>query len=351
MSDPDITSENPAHDAFIHFPEDDGEKKSSYISTIPVAPQLGVALGLLVFVFGITYVGATHALKEQSAKRELLMESEMSIREKESAPSTDAFEGVSLEAKSAMVWDVKNKRALFEKNSGEELPLASVTKLMTALIVYELLDADDKVAITLDALRVEGDSGFLAGEEFTVQNLSDLTLIASSNDGAAALSAHGGSVLSAGDDPEAVFVTAMNIRAEELGLMKTSFRNSTGLDISPSVAGAQGSAEDVSLLMDYIITTVPDAVSLTNLEVTTVKNENGAYHIAKNTNRDAGTINGLLASKTGYTELSGGNLVIAFNAGLDRPIVITVLGSSYNGRFADTEKLIERTRRQVSGNN
>lgn len=349
MSDFDTTPETSSHDALEHFLEDDSGKKSSYISTIPVVPQLGVALGLLVFVFGITYIGATHALKEQNTKRDLLMESEMSIRpQKES--SAGAFDGVELEARSAVVWDVKNERVLFEKNGDEELPLASVTKLMTALIVYELLDADDKVAITLNALRVEGDSGFQDGEEFTMQNLSDLTLIASSNDGAAALSARGGNILSEGGDPEEVFVKAMNLRAEELGLTKTSFKNSTGLDISPSVAGAYGSARDVSLLMDYIITTVPDAVALTNLEVTTVKNENGAYHIAKNTNRDAGTIGGLIASKTGYTELSGGNLVIAFNAGLNRPVVITVLGSSYNGRFEDTEDLIKRTRRYVSEN-
>jgi D-alanyl-D-alanine carboxypeptidase (penicillin-binding protein 5/6) len=139
----------------------------------------------------------------------------------------------------------------------------------------------------------------------------------------------------------------MNVRAEELGLTKTQFKNSTGLDISPSEAGAYGSARDIARLMDYIVTNAPDTVALTNLEVTTIENEEGAYHTAKNTNDVAGSIDGLIASKTGYTALAGGNLVVALNVGLNRPIVIVVLGSSYEGRFTDTEKLIERVRQYV----
>jgi D-alanyl-D-alanine carboxypeptidase (penicillin-binding protein 5/6) len=177
-----------------------------------------------------------------------------------------------------------------------------------------------------------------------MQNLADLTLIESSNDGATALGARAGSTVLPDEDPNAVFVQAMNLKAEELGLTKTYFKNSTGLDISETQAGAYGSARDVALLMEYIITNVTDAVALTNTDVTTINNKNGDYHLVKNTNEVVNDIDGLIASKTGYTLLSGGNLVVAVNVGLNRPVVVAVLGSSYDGRFADTMELIERAR-------
>lgn len=96
--------------------------------------------------------------------------------------------------------------------------------------------------------------------------------------------------------------------------------------------------------MEYIITNVTDAVALTNTDVTTINNKNGDYHLVKNTNEVVNDIDGLIASKTGYTLLSGGNLVVAVNVGLNRPVVVAVLGSSYDGRFADTMELIERAR-------
>lgn len=330
------------------FADDTGEQNPR-ISTVPVVPQLSVALGLLVLVFGVTYLGASRSLSEQSKEKEsaVYVDTELQTQGREAFSLSRTFADITLQAESAIVWDVKNQRILFNKNADDIRPLASITKLMTALVAYELLDPEEKVAITLDALRVSGDSGFTDGEEFTVQNLTDLVLIASSNDGAAALANDAGARIAESDDPEAVFVRAMNLRAKELGLTKTTFSNSTGLDLSPTEAGAYGSARDVARLMDYIIVNAPDTVALTNLEVTTVENEEGAYHLAKNTNEATGSLEGLIASKTGYTALSGGNLVVAVNAGLNRPIVVAVLGSSYEGRFSDVEKLVLLARQYV----
>jgi D-alanyl-D-alanine carboxypeptidase len=66
----------------------------------------------------------------------------------------------------------------------------------------------------------------------------------------------------------------------------------------------------------------------------------GVAYLAENTNIIAKTVPGLLASKTGYTDLAGGNLAIAFDAGLAHPVIVVVLGSSQEGRFTDVEKLI-----------
>lgn len=313
-------------------------------SPIPVIPELSIALGLLVFVFGVTYIGASNTFTKKSPSNELFVENTLQVPATKNSAQINAFDGITIEAKSAIVWDVQNQRILFNKNGDEQLPLASVAKLMTALVAYELLDPDEKVAISLSSLKTEGDSGFVDGEEFSLRNLVDLTLISSSNDGATALGVNAGNIVQSAYDSETVFIKAMNVKAEELGLTKTYFKNTTGLDISPNLAGAYGSARDVSLLMEYILTHITDAVSRTNLGVTTIDNEDGEYHLAKNTNEIVTQINGLIASKTGYTPLAGGNLVIAFNAGLNRPVIVTVLGSTPEGRFGDTLNLVQRAR-------
>lgn len=323
---------------------ENGSHSENRLSPIPVIPELSVALGLLIFVFGVTYIGASGVFTKDT--EDMRVETKPQAIEQIASPGS-AFNDVKLEAKSAIVWDVKSQRVLFNKNADEQLPLASITKLMTALVAYELLDPDEMVTVTLNAIAAEGDNGFTDGEEFTMQNLSDLTLISSSNDGAIALSTAAGSAAYQGEDPEVVFVRAMNLKAEELGLTKTYFRNSTGLDMSPTAAGAYGSARDIAHLMEYIVTHIKDAVALTKLDITTINNERGEYHIAKNTNEAVSSIDGLIASKTGYTELSGGNLVVAVNMGLNRTVIIAVLGSSQEGRFSDTLELLTRTRRYI----
>ncbi|QQR65159.1 D-alanyl-D-alanine carboxypeptidase [Candidatus Kaiserbacteria bacterium] len=332
-------------EVFLHDLEVQNDEKE--VSPIPVVPQLGVALGLLVFVFGVTYLGASSALTKEKTI-DVKVSTIPSVQEKAMARKVNAFADTSLEARSAFVWDVSAQRILFNKNGDDVRPLASITKLMTALVTYELLDPSDRVSITKNAIRVEGDSGLKEGESFTVENLVDLTLISSSNDGAAALGARAGQTIDAHEDPNAIFVHAMNVKAKELGMSKTRFENTSGLDVSATEAGAYGSARDIAMLMEYVVTHITDAVALTTLDLTTVRNVNGESHTTKNTNTYTGDIDGLIASKTGYTSLSGGNLVVAVNVGLNHPVVVVVLGSSQEGRFKDTLDLIERARVHVS---
>lgn len=320
------------------------------VSPIPVIPQLSVALGVLVATFGVTYVGATHTLTKHNEEVDVRVERELTaLGEQKAQTLAGVFDGVTVRAKSAIVWDVETQRILFNKNADDQLPLASVTKLMTALVAYELLNPNDTVSVSTDAIRTEGSSGFVDGETFTVQNLIDLTLISSSNDGAAALGIAAGKEVAREYSADAVFVEAMNQKADDLGLTKTHFANSTGLDLSATEAGAYGSARDVAHLLEYIIAHAYDAIMFTDVRETKVKNTNGEYHTAENTNTVVESIEGLIASKTGYTTLAGGNLAVAFNAGLKRPIIVVVLGSTEAGRFSDTLELVERARRYVEG--
>lgn len=313
-------------------------------SPIPVLPQFFIAVGVLVLVFGVTYFGEETVPEADDANASVRVEKMLPEDMRVDAEPVTAFDEVAIEAQSAIVWDVREQRVLFNKQADTVRPLASITKLMTALVAYELLDPDQVVTITKNAIMTEGDSGFTEGEQFFMRDLADITLIESSNDGAAALGEQAGGAVIPGADTGAVFVSAMNVKAEELGLTKTTFKNSTGLDVSEEEAGAYGSARDVAHLMEYLITEYPDAAALTTLDVTSIPDINGRYHLVRNTNKDVAGMHGLVASKTGYTLLSGGNLVIAVNVGLNRPIIIAILGSSTSGRFTDALALLKEAR-------
>ncbi len=251
----------------------------------------------------------------------------------------DTLENISLEGKAAFVYDVKGKKALFTKGADTVLPLASITKLMTALVAHELVDDTKKISIPSSAISQSGSSGLREGELFSVQSLSDYAMLASSNDAAYALANAVGAVIDK-NNPNQTFVNAMNVRAQELGFTNFTFYNPTGLDVDGNDAGAVGTAREVTFLMKYILENYPSILEPSTFTSTRVYNEAGTYHSAENTNPIVTQIPNLLGSKTGYTDLAGGNLTIAFDAGYNRPIIITVLGSSYDGRFSDVKKLV-----------
>jgi serine-type D-Ala-D-Ala endopeptidase (penicillin-binding protein 7) len=244
------------------------------------------------------------------------------------------IEAPTLEAKSVYVYDVIANRALYSKNADEALPLASITKLMTALVSREIVADDTRMKVPKAATTQVSASGLLWGEVLTASELRDYAMLASSNDAAYTLATKAGDML-ADDRGSEAFVAAMNITAEELNLETLRFYNPTGLDISAEKAGAYGSARDVSFLMTYILKNYQEILEPTTMAYERIYNVDGTYHEAENTNPAINAIPNLIGSKTGYTDLASGNLTIAFDAGYNRPIVITVLGSSYDGRFRD----------------
>jgi D-alanyl-D-alanine carboxypeptidase len=253
---------------------------------------------------------------------------------------------LNLRAEAAYVWDVRAQRALYASNESTPLPLASITKLMTTLLSYELIEQSEVAVISRNAILQEGSSGFNIGEQLTVENLTQMALISSSNDAAYELAASVGSSL--GDrDSVSQFVTAMNIKAEELGLNSLKFKNMTGLDLSVTEPGSVGSAKDVSFLMEHIISTYPDILIPTQQVTTRVYNASGDYHTTENTNDIVNQIPNLIGSKTGYTDLAGGNLTIAFDLGLNRPIIVTVLGSTRDERFSDVLTLVNAVQQSI----
>ena len=269
------------------------------------------------------------------------------------APSP--FDGITITGNAGYVLDLTTGKVLYQKNAQAALPLASITKLMSALVTLDhtgtAMSTDTEVTIDHDSLLQAGDGGdigLLSGEKWNANDLLEYSLISSSNVGTAAISRG----LFAGVDAstsEADFIQEMNAKAGQLGLSSMSFYNNNGLDINDSQSGAYGSAQDVAKLMADAITTQRTVIGTTAVKSMKFVSMSGIRHTAINTDEIIGELPGLIASKTGFTNLAGGNLVVAFDAGLNHPIVIAVLGSTEDGRFDDVLKLASTTMDYLSG--
>lgn len=260
------------------------------------------------------------------------------------------FDNLSIEAKSAFVWDMKEQKALYSLNEEVQLPLASLTKLMTAFVSYELIPPGTIITIKESDLDVEGESGFVLGEKWTLSNILDYTLTTSSNDGAHALASVIGFVRprEAGKTERAMFIDEMNLKSQEMGLVQTFFLSESGLDLNESMSGAYGSAKDMAILMENIIEKEPRILEATRYANLVIKSKSLIYD-AENTNSFVESIPGVIGSKTGFTDLAGGNLIVAFDLGIGHPIIVSVLGSSREGRFEDVRKLISASINKVAG--
>jgi len=303
---------------------------------IPV-PWLGVGLAFFICAFLLLPV----ALRE-SRPADTASATEVAVAE---APPAPVFEAPELEAQAAVVYDLATDTELFAQNPEAQLPLASLTKIMTALTARETLTGEEAVVIGEKTLKADGDGLLKTGDKWSLHSLLDWTLVRSSNDGAVAIASAWEAVAEARGEnatSSADFVAAMNARAKELGLTQTYFLNETGLDLNEEVSGAYGSARDMTRLFATAVREFPEAFEATRYRELVIDSPRGSYK-TKNTNSEVETIPGLIASKTGFTDLAGGNLVILFDAGPNHPIAISVLGSTQEGRLADVAKLVDAT--------
>src|SRR3989344_122895 len=259
--------------------------------------------------------------------------------------NTPVFPAPELEAKSVYVLDLKEREIIFEKDSSSLRPLASLTKLLTALLLEEMVPEGFYIPIGVEDIRQEGDDGFRTGDSFLKEDLRDFMLVASSNDAAYAAAQFIGKSFD-GNDKAALskFTALMNERARELGMSRASFLNPHGLDVEVNlekIPGAWASAVDVALLTEYIFKHHPNLLERTSWSEIEIVSEEGRRVRAKNTNKALAFIPQLVVSKTGFTDLAGGNLVFIFDAGFSRPVLAVLLGSSEEGRFSDAKKITE----------
>lgn len=242
---------------------------------------------------------------------------------------------VALGARAAYALDLASGRILYEKNANAQLPLASLTKVMTVATAGVHLEEGREAIITRDALSPEGDAGLFENERWRVGDLMDFTLMTSANDGARALAL--AAAAAAGHDL-AWFVSEMNSKAASLGLAQTFFLNETGLDVSSTTAGAYGSAKDVAVMLWSAAEEEPRITSAANTARVFVS-ESGKTHKAENTTAAPALIAGTIATKTGFTDLAGGNLAIIFEPMPGRPVAAAILGTERATRDDDMRTL------------
>jgi D-alanyl-D-alanine carboxypeptidase len=265
-------------------------------------------------------------------------------------PKPDPFLNVSLNAEAAYVYDVSTGKVLYSKNEEAQLPLASVTKVMTALVASH---APENTTVDVSAKDLaDGPGGLYLGEKWNLKDLLNYTLVISSNSGANAIAGAAGAVLAdeggLSGENEDVFIDQMNATAKKIGMAQTYYLNPSGLDVNEDLSGGYGSARDMAKLFEYVIKVKPLLLSATAYDALQFDSQNGVSHRAENTNVIAKFVPGLLASKTGYTLLANGNLVIAFDVGPMHPVIVSVLGSTQEGRFTDVQKLVDASILKIS---
>lgn len=271
------------------------------------------------------------------------------VPENEKPVFINPFASSSVHAESVFVYAPQSTHTMHQKNAHTPLPLASLTKVMTAYVTSLVFSDDDTIVIYPDDLLPEGDGGINPGEQWTFKDVRDIMLVASSNDAAEALRRATDERLALNGSASTT-IGIMNEKARSLGWTTLEFRSVTGLDDAALQATAYGSARDIALAFTHIMTERPDIFEATREAYIVRGPLNGYQRAYNNTNVTVNEMPSILASKTGFTDAAGGNVIAAFDAGLGSPIVIAVLGSdNQHTRFSDLMDLSEKALRYING--
>ena len=242
--------------------------------------------------------------------------SQLPIYSEQAPASSQLLPAVNFKSKIVLVSDLDDNTDFIGYNINQRWPLASITKLMTAILAIEEIGKEKETLISENAIAVEGDSGKLKTEElYKVEDLIKIMILTSSNDAATALAEFYAFGLPG-------FVKLMNKKTVDLGMNQTVFFDPTGL--SPI---NQSTANDIRKLMKYITENYPEILNYS---------QERNFNNLQNINSFAGQPS-FLGGKTGYLDEAKENLVSLFSLNNHR-ILIVVLGSE--DRFEQTKELL-----------
>ena len=245
-------------------------------------------------------------------------------------------EGLDVPAPSAILMDAATGTVLYEKNADEKLPPASVTKIMTLLLVMEALDSgrigwDDMVTASEVAAAKGGSQVYLeVGEQMSMDEMLKSVVVSSANDCATALAEH-----VAGS--EAAFVEKMNARAAELGMENTHFVNCTGLDDGENASEHLTTARDIAIMSRELLTH-EEIKKYTTIWMDTVRN--GQFGLS-NTNKLVRFYEGTTGLKTGYTSTAGHCLSASAERDGMELIAVVLHCESSTDRFRSAKALLD----------
>ena len=243
-------------------------------------------------------------------------------------------DSLNLSSESAILMDSESGKILYEKNREEKLPMASMTKIMSMLLIMEsiengTLSYDDKVLISENASGMGGSQVFLqAGEEYTVNDLLKCIAVSSANDAVVAMAEK----ISGSVD---AFVELMNTRAKELGLKNTNFANPHGLDNENHYS----TAYDMALMAKELLKH-EDILKYTSIYEDYLTKPDGSQIWLVNTNRLVRFYDGVDGLKTGYTTEAGYCLTATAKKNDLRLISVVMKSPSAEDRSSDTSTLL-----------
>ena len=252
-------------------------------------------------------------------------------------PAPAMAAGPEVAGKSALLMDMETGTVLYAQNEHARLAPASVTKVMTMLLIMEAIDDGrigwDDTVIASEAAAAKGGSQIYlkVGESMTVTDMVKSIAVSSANDCACAMAEH-----IAGS--ESAFVELMNKRAEELGMQDTHFVNCTGLDDEENAREHLTSAYDIALMSRELMKNHPDITKFTTIWMDTVRG--GAFGLS-NTNKLVRFYPGATGLKTGFT--SGAGYCLSATAERDgMGLIAVVMGcETSKDRFAACKQLLD----------
>lgn len=246
---------------------------------------------------------------------------------RESASEVLRTLGNRLSASGVIILDLESGQALYGRSADTPRPMASLTKLMTALLIVENHGLDELVTIPQDIEDVNGNTAHLgAGDQYSVGDLLSALLMMSANDAAITLARyHSGS--------QSAFVAAMNERARALGLKTTIFANPTGLDTGRQ----QSSPRDLAWLAMYVLRHPPIAERLSTRGAQ-IRSRSGVITYLTHTHALLHADTAVRGGKTGTTDAAG-ECLLSIVEGKDRRYVVVLLRSL--DRYGDMRLILD----------
>ena len=230
-------------------------------------------------------------------------------------------------AKAVFIKDLTSNTILFQKEASMPLPVASTTKIMTALVSSEYFKPNSSLRVNIGASVSGAKAGLLPGEDLSFRSLLYAMLLNSGNDAAYSLAEnYPGGILG--------FVSAMNKKAAQLSLQNTHFDNPAGFDSPKNFS----SAKDLAVITEEALKNVSSARIFATKQTNIVSLDKKYTHQLANLNKLLSQVRGVMGVKTGYTEGAKENLVTFVDRD-GHQILTVVLGS--NDRFGESAKIIE----------
>ena len=240
------------------------------------------------------------------------------------------------DGKAAILIEAQTGEILYEKNPHEQLPPASMTKMMSMYLILgainnESMQWDEVIRVSENAASYGGSQIFLKpGEEMTVRDLFKSIAIASANDSVTALAER-----VAGS--EEAFVEKMNEKAQELGMKNTVFKNPTGL----TTEGHLTTPYDMSIIARHLLSDYPEITEFSSLYEDYIRQDTESPFWLVNTNKLLKYVDGVDGLKTGFTQEAGYCLTATANRNDMRVIAVVMGGSKSDIRNQEVTRLIE----------